>query len=877
MGTTIISTSNSVYNYTGSWLGYYFYLEVILNSQSIANNTSNITVNHYGQANTSTGGGYSGFTTPSSTITVQGSDKRTGECDANIPTSGTKVLLGTWTGDVAHASDGTLSLTVSASYAPNTSRYSYLPQANTLSKTVSVATIPRASAISLNVSSYTVSASSGNAFQWTITPQTNTFWNKLRWTLGNVDTSSQKGQGTSSGYFTNQELLSALPNAKSGTLTVYCYTYSDANYSNLVGTKSVSITVSVSLKPSAPTLTTIGFRNRSSGVNSNITTPTAGYTTVALTAWSHGTAYGAGSYTTYFSVNQGATLKTSSATANDTVIETNTLPSSAKQYTLTMTAYTVDSRGNQSDNSTITCIIYGYQPPVASLQAFRTSSSSSTAEDGAGTWARVLFSNSLRGQTDANGALISNNQNAVVSATCTRSGYSSGSCTSGYNYELPDTGTMTFTYTVTDRFTTSRATVTVPTASYPLDLYDDGNGHIGAGIGAVAEGGFVQLGNGLYTKGGWLLTSGIYVNDLNQITESMVYYNENTSNKPSSYGTCYTYGFDGSTTSQWYSQIAFGTNGIIYFRNSINSAGQTWSAWSSFYGAFNPQTSINYATSAGTLATPRSINGTAFNGSADIRTATSFNLDIGALSGTSAYTAFARTPNSNTSGNMSMTLLVTGAGRFGGVFQGAWLVQLSNRGSARSMHVTTLIPNSEATVTFGHYASGDYFYFGVSRPTYSGALQITVLQSIGGGGITDYYTSSTQPSGWTSVSNRDPATRTLWTGALLGGNSITLSDATRFRRFKLYAWMGATIAYEWEVDRDYITTSARKFSHGELIWIADPGGWYNTHAEVNIYSNGESIVINFANARNIRVDGTNHVVTQNNNNNYRIYRIDGIL
>ena len=226
---------------------------------------------------------------------------------------------------------------------------------------------------------------------------------------------------------------------------------------------------------------------------------------------------------------------------------------------------------------------------------------------------------------------------------------------------------------------------------------------------------------------------------------------------------------------------------------------------------------------------------------------------------------------------MSMTLLVTGAGRFGGVFQGAWLVQLSNRGSARSMHVTTLIPNSEATVTFGHYANGDYFYFGVSRPTYSGALQITVLQSIGGGGITDYYTSSTQPSGWTPVSNRDPATRTLWTGSLLGGNSITLSDATRFRKFKLYAWMGATIAYEWEVDRDYITTSARIFSHGELIWIADPGGWYNTHAEVNIYSNGESIVINFANARNIRVDGTNHVVSQNNNSNYRIYRIDGIL
>ena len=809
------------------------------------------------------------------------------QCPWSVSINGSRVGSGTFSYDfrytgsynlgsgnnvtVAHNNDGTKTgVAVSGTVDLDNSAY---VSVMTASGTIDLTTIPRASDISLSVGSYNVTSSSGNAFTYTITAKSTSFYNRLRYTLGSTNYTGSGSTGSRSGNFTNAELLTSLPTATSGSLTAYVDTATDSGFTNIIGTNSVSIPISINTSYIKPSITLQNLSVNNSPISGYAV---AGYSKVqcgtSSSKWSASGGYGSNAITVTFTTSHGSLAQSSYSASSNSISNytvTNVLPSSSSNYTLTISATARDSRGATTSASK-TYTVYGYTPPTANLTAYRVASSGSTAEDGAGTFAYVAFSGAVSSSV--------NNQNSIQSTTCTYSGSISGTATSGGHYALSDTQTVTFTLTVRDKVTSSTAQKTINTATYPLDLYDNGSGSVGVGLGTVAEGSFVKIGAGIHTKGNWFTTNNIIKSDLNQIAEGIVHFNPSVTNRPCDYGVCYTLGLDGdNSSSQWYSQIAFGTNGIIYFRNSINTLGQTWSNWYAFYGEFNVQPSVAVATSAGTLTTPRTINGTAFNGGADIRTATSYNIDIGALGGTSAYTAFARTPNSNASGNMSMTLLVTGAGRFGGVYQGAWLVQLSNRGSVRSMHVTSLIPNSEATVTFGHYASGDYFYFGVSRPTYGGALQITVLQAIGGGGVADYYTSANQPSGWTPVSNRDPATRTLWTGSLLGGNSITLSDATRFRKFKLYAWMGATIAYEWEVDRDYITTSARKFSHGELIWIADPGGWYNTHAEVNIYSSGESIVFNFANARNIRVDGTNHVVTQNNNSNYRIYRIDGIL
>ena len=392
-----------------------------------------------------------------------------------------------------HNSDGTKTINIGFTVTDSSSIY-YLPGNASASSTMALTTIPRASGVS--VGNVTISSTSGS-LSATINPQAS-FWHRWKYVIGSYDSgwtnmSSAISSATSiSVAYTT--ILSKITASSSGTVvfTVETHNSNAFNNSSYIGTASATSTVTITLKPSAPTLTTLGFRSRSSGVNSNITTPTAGYTTVALTSWSNGTSSGATSYTTYFSVDQGASLKTTSATANNTVIETNTLPASAKQYTLTYTAYTVDSRGNKSSNATKTVAVYGYSTPTLNLTAYRVANGSSTTEDATGTKAYVTFSNNMRGQTDTNGALLrTGNQNAIISAVCK---YGNTTVTSGAHIDLAIENTLTFTYTVQDRFTTTSTTRTVNSASFPLDLYDNGSGTVGVGLGTVAMGNRVKFG-----------------------------------------------------------------------------------------------------------------------------------------------------------------------------------------------------------------------------------------------------------------------------------------------------------------------------------------------------------------------------------------------
>lgn len=455
-----------------------FYLSVDESGTNIENNTSTVTINFWLVDDNNwyfdTWGSKLTYT-----VTVNGTTY-----SGNIPDHDTKTtyIITNQTQIITHNNDGTKQISFSFSTTDSTGAY-YTPGTASASGTLDLTTLPRASTVTVN--NQTIASASGNV-SFSITSKAD-FYHKYRYTI-NGTTSSWLTAGrvnttTASFNIAYSTILAAMNNTNLSTLTVEVQTYNSSAYSTLVGTKSGSGNITVTLKPTAPTLTTLGFRSRSSGVNSNITTPTAGYTTVALTAWSHGTSSGASSYTTYFSVDQGASLKTTSATANNTVIETNTLPANAKQYTLTYTAYTIDSRGNQSVNATKTVTVYGYTTPLLTLTAYRTATSSSTDEDGAGLYSYVTFSNTLRGQADANGSLRSGNQNAIVSATCK---YGSTSVTSGSHIALSEADTRTFVYTVQDRFTTTSTSVTIPQAKFPLDLYDDGSGNVGVGFGTIA-------------------------------------------------------------------------------------------------------------------------------------------------------------------------------------------------------------------------------------------------------------------------------------------------------------------------------------------------------------------------------------------------------
>lgn len=502
MAQTLLNINQYGATYGGTSNAYQFYLVVTLNSQSTANNTSNITVTH--SANGRNGWGYSGFSTPTSAITVGGT-QRVSSTVAGIPTNGSSVTLSTWTGNVTHNNDGTLSLAVSATYNPNTTGYSYVPRTNTLSGTITLPTIPRASDVS--VSNYTISNTTGS-LSATITSKAN-FYHRWRWKVGSGSWNGWYDKGlilttSSTVSVSNADLLRGITTTSTATFTIEVATYSDSSYANHVGTKSASASITITVKPTV-SLGNIALNSGPTG----ITVPVAGYSTIKST-WSTTPGTSASNGTTYFTISTGTLVSSSSTRASGTVTS-GTVPANASNYTLTITAYTIDSRGIRSNNVSKSITVYGYQPPVADLTAYRVAQENDDREDGAGAWVYVNFSGTIRSSINTQNSI----QSVSVSYTGSISGTIAGSTSSATSewLQLTDSSNATFTLTVRDMVTSSTAIVSVAPALYPLDLCDDGHGTIGVAFGTTAERGKVKSAiplevNGSTTINGYLQTNG---------------------------------------------------------------------------------------------------------------------------------------------------------------------------------------------------------------------------------------------------------------------------------------------------------------------------------------------------------------------------------
>jgi hypothetical protein len=136
MAKTLSSKSGNVASANGGSNAYTFYLEVIQNSQSVDKNTTNITINHYAKGNN--GWNFEQFTSPRSYIKLY--DNNTGKTvtkkETKVPKiAASKILIGTWSGDVTHKPDGTLNINVTAEFKANindTATYYYVPKNSTL-------------------------------------------------------------------------------------------------------------------------------------------------------------------------------------------------------------------------------------------------------------------------------------------------------------------------------------------------------------------------------------------------------------------------------------------------------------------------------------------------------------------------------------------------------------------------------------------------------------------------------------------------------------------------------------------------------------------------------------------------------------------------
>lgn len=145
MATTIINNTINVKSNDGD-NGYYFRMEVIVNSYDSASNYWNVTINHYAYGVNKQH--YSSYSSPNSLIktTIDGTTTTLQTTQVSRIDLNTEKKIGTWTGNIYANADGNKNVTFICKYAPNNST-SYLPKTNTNSVNVNMPTIPRYASI----------------------------------------------------------------------------------------------------------------------------------------------------------------------------------------------------------------------------------------------------------------------------------------------------------------------------------------------------------------------------------------------------------------------------------------------------------------------------------------------------------------------------------------------------------------------------------------------------------------------------------------------------------------------------------------------------------------------------------------------------------
>lgn len=470
---------SNVFTYTSGWLkgkngttgDYKFTCTIDLNSQSVADNTSNITctMTMFCNNNGSTlWNATAASNQPYAELT--GDVSAMGEGIRTYKKSTTPLTVITWTGNIEHDADGSKTLEVDFNWVAGA--LEWYPATQTItSSSVALPTIARGVSISFN----------GGTIADTSTPLTvgitaqNGLTGSLSGDIGGATFSIWSGTipagGTELIGIDPEDILDRMPSSASDTL-VLTLTVSSPFAGTI--TKSGTVVVDTNqIKPSTGIDSIVpAFGNPITGVF------VAGYS-MADVRYTTGLSTGCVSLVNTFKTNHGEVSPTTSTTVG-TGLFSGTLPESVSDYVVRYRISTVDLRGaTATDVDTIT--VKGYKPPVITVDAYRCNSSGT--KESAGAYVKCDFS--------ATYMLTAEGNVGSVSATMNGNAYTSGTVTS-----LPAGSTATFVITATDKVTSVSTTKKVGVAIFPLDLYDDGNGNIGVGLaGAFASAGFVGLGN----------------------------------------------------------------------------------------------------------------------------------------------------------------------------------------------------------------------------------------------------------------------------------------------------------------------------------------------------------------------------------------------
>ena len=440
-----MSTTNTYIKYS---------IECIQNSQNVSANNSSVTVKVRVWR---TNSGYTTYGTGTVYCKINGTTYSAAITSGqSITSSGVEIFNKTLT--IGHNADGTKTLSMSAWITHD--RFSSSEQAYNQV----LSTIPRAS--SLKLSATTINA--GASVTLTITRASSNFVHDAYFTFGKKTYSMGKSLGTSGTYTIPMDCLDQIPNATAGVGTVRLYTLSGGT---IIGSVDVGVTINV---PSSvvPTFSSLSIARVDNGVPSAWGLYVRGKSKATLTI--NGAAGTYGSTISKYVIEGGGYSGTSNK------LTTGTLNDSG---TNTFTATITDSRGRTA-TKTVTCSVVDYESPkINSFIAVRCNSAGTETDEGTYvkvtpnlTYSSVNSKNTLSAvvayKTAAATSWSSNT--TVTSGKSTIIGGGAISVNSSYQFRL----------TISDAFSSSVITVTVPTAATTLDFKKGGKG---VAIGKVAE------------------------------------------------------------------------------------------------------------------------------------------------------------------------------------------------------------------------------------------------------------------------------------------------------------------------------------------------------------------------------------------------------
>lgn len=426
-----------------------YWIEIIQNSQNIANNTTNVTVKVWCKR---TNTGYTTTGNGTCYCTINGTQYSASITSSQSITSTPRELF-TKTMDIAHNSDGTKTLSTSARIT-----HSRFSSTGTGSYSQVLTSIPRVSTFSLNTSTVTLGST---ALTVTINKSSSSFTHKVYYKFGNINVLKYDGPGTSTSFTPSISDCSQIPNAVSGTGQIVVETY---NGSTKLGQNSANITLKVpdSVKPSFNSLVAELVAN---GINTSygyVQNKSQCKLSISGSVGSYGS-----SITNYYISGGGFTGNSATAT-------TGVLTQSGS---ITFSAYVTDSRGRRSDTKTVTISVKEYaNPKILEFTAQRCLVNGQLDEDG--TYAKVYtnysYSN-LSGSNSITASVMYRKTGDSDFIKCAEKPVQGGTIVIGSG-NLDTTFAYEVRFELKDNFTTIGQSVTVATSFVTLDFRKGGKG-----------------------------------------------------------------------------------------------------------------------------------------------------------------------------------------------------------------------------------------------------------------------------------------------------------------------------------------------------------------------------------------------------------------